>query len=141
MPKWEVFAICLSVFMLVAGCAGPPDRYNTQRGAAVGAGLGAVMGQAIGRDTESTLIGAGVGGLLGSVIGNAEDQKAAEIRDQQRVAAQSPPPLPPPVVSPSHARVPPGPGAPPPGRWVEVPGQWVNGRWIPPHHEWEPVNP
>lgn len=30
---------------------------------------------------------------------------------------------------------------PPPGVWRTVPGQWVNGRWVPAHQVWVPVNP
>jgi hypothetical protein len=32
-------------------------------------------------------------------------------------------------------------GENPPGEWVTVPGQWVNGKWIPSHNSWVPVNP
>lgn len=63
-------------------CAGTyPGRYNTQRGAAIGAGLGALSGQLIGRNTKSTLIGAGVGTLLGAIVGNAVDQHHQIVRE------------------------------------------------------------
>jgi outer membrane lipoprotein SlyB len=39
-----------------------------------GAGLGAILGQAIGRDTKSTLIGAALGGTLGYIVGNEMDK-------------------------------------------------------------------
>ncbi|HEX2964958.1 MAG TPA: hypothetical protein VHO84_04205 [Syntrophorhabdaceae bacterium] len=29
----------------------------------------------------------------------------------------------------------------PPGQWVTVAGQWVNGKWVPAHSVWIPVNP
>jgi hypothetical protein len=29
----------------------------------------------------------------------------------------------------------------PPGEWVMVPGQWVDGKWVPSHKAWVPVNP
>ena len=29
----------------------------------------------------------------------------------------------------------------PPGEWVTIPGQWVDGKWIPSHKTWVPVNP
>lgn len=29
----------------------------------------------------------------------------------------------------------------PPGEWVAVPGQWVDGKWVPAHKVWVPVNP
>lgn len=39
-------------------------------GLIIGGGSGALVGQAIGRNTESTIIGATVGGVLGYIIGN-----------------------------------------------------------------------
>ena len=68
--------IILTVLALLIACAtAHPDRYNTQRGAAIGAGIGAFSGGLIGRNTKSALIGAGVGTLLGAVVGNAVDQQ------------------------------------------------------------------
>ena len=29
----------------------------------------------------------------------------------------------------------------PPGQWVMVQGKWINGKWVPPHRVWVPVNP
>jgi len=46
---------------------------KTEEGAAWGAGIGALAGQAIGGDTGSTLIGAGAGALLGGAIGNSQE--------------------------------------------------------------------
>ena len=43
-----------------------------------GGGIGALLGQAIGGDTESTLIGAAIGASLGHVIGNKKDKQHAE---------------------------------------------------------------
>ncbi len=45
-----------------------------QMGATGGAAGGALLGQAIGHDTESTLLGAAIGGVLGYVIGNEMDK-------------------------------------------------------------------
>ncbi|MBW1724878.1 MAG: glycine zipper 2TM domain-containing protein [Deltaproteobacteria bacterium] len=70
----------LSCFLV--SCAHyPPDRYNTQKGAAVGAGMGALIGQAIGGNTESTLIGLAAGTILGALVGNAADQDYQAARD------------------------------------------------------------
>jgi uncharacterized protein YcfJ len=83
--KNAIAAVLLVALMLgIVSCATtnvPPDRYNTQRGAAVGAAVGALFGQAIGRDTEGTLLGAGIGTLLGAIVGNAVDQSHQAARD------------------------------------------------------------
>jgi uncharacterized protein YcfJ len=74
------FAVVILI-VAVMSCAAPQDRYNTQRGAAIGAGVGAVAGQAIGRNTEATLLGAGIGTLLGAILGNAADQSHQAARE------------------------------------------------------------
>jgi len=51
----------------------------------IGAGTGALAGQAIGHNTEGTLIGAGVGALGGYIIGNEMDKK----REQEQAAARA----------------------------------------------------
>jgi uncharacterized protein YcfJ len=66
--------VVLTAILFLISCANP-HRYNTQRGAAIGAGFGALAGQIIGRDTKGTLIGTGVGTLLGAIVGNAVDQE------------------------------------------------------------------
>ena len=68
--------LILVMFALLSSCAGRhSDRFNTQRGAAIGAGFGALAGQLIGKNTKSTLLGAGVGTLVGAIVGNAVDQE------------------------------------------------------------------
>jgi outer membrane protein OmpA-like peptidoglycan-associated protein len=63
--------ICAVFCVSLISCA-PQSKQGqgTQVGAATGAGLGAILGQAIGRDTESTLIGAGAGAIVGAIAGN-----------------------------------------------------------------------
>jgi len=57
---------------LVTGC-----ESDAQTGALIGTAAGAGIGQAIGHDTESTLIGAGVGAAGGYMIGSEQDKKKA----------------------------------------------------------------
>lgn len=64
--------IVLMVSAALVSCASMQS--NQGKGTAVGAGggaaVGAILGQAIGRNTESTLIGAGIGAALGGLAGN-----------------------------------------------------------------------
>ena len=43
----------------------------------VGAGAGALLGQAIGGDTGATLLGAGIGAAAGALVGSVQDQTQA----------------------------------------------------------------
>ena len=82
MKKYLLSILLISVMSISVSCATiPEDRYNTQKGAAIGAGIGALLGQAIGRDTEGTLLGAGIGTVVGAIAGNAVDQDYQASRD------------------------------------------------------------
>ena len=118
--------VILAVALLAFSCTS--TGYNTQKGAAIGAGVGAIAGQIIGNNTAGTLIGAAGGALAGAIVGNAIDQNET----QKRLAAGE-------VRSASASSV--GPEQAPPGQWVDVPGQWHNGKWVPAHRVWVPVNP
>lgn len=64
-----------AVAVLATGCA---NMTETQRSAAIGAGVGALAGAAIGGDTKGAAIGAGVGALGGYVWSKQmQDKKAA----------------------------------------------------------------
>ncbi len=80
----SILAIVAVVIALTACASIPKDRYNTQKGAVIGAGVGALAGQIIGGNTEGTLIGAGVGTLLGALVGNAVDQNYEAGREAAR---------------------------------------------------------
>jgi len=82
MKKYHFFILMLALSLLLGSCAYYPNgRYNTQVGAAVGAGTGALIGQAIGGNAESTLIGLAAGTILGALVGNAVDQDYQAARD------------------------------------------------------------
>lgn len=123
--KHAAMAALVITLGILAGCAS--EGYNTQKGAAIGAGAGALAGQMIGHDTASTLIGAGAGALLGAIGGNAVDQHVQ--KQQQGHGGQA-------SAYPSGQVQ-----QDPPGRWVQVPGQWQGGKWVPAHTVWVPVNP
>jgi outer membrane protein OmpA-like peptidoglycan-associated protein len=82
------FALMMILALVMLGCAQPQTK--TQKGAIYGTGIGAAagagLGQAIGGDTEATLIGAGigavVGGLAGGAIGKYMDNQEAAMRAQ-----------------------------------------------------------
>ena len=59
--------------MLLSSCA-ESQFSKGQQGAGFGAAGGALIGQAIGRNTEATLIGAAVGTMLGYIVGNEMDK-------------------------------------------------------------------
>jgi uncharacterized membrane protein len=80
--KYHMVIITLILSVLLVSCAHyPPDRYNTQAGAVTGAGMGALIGQAIGRNTQGTLIGLAAGTIIGALVGNAIDQDYQAARD------------------------------------------------------------
>ena len=74
--------------MVAAGCAQNPytgDTANTARGATIGAGAGAVLGNVIagsGERTKGGLIGAAVGATIGGLVGRQMDKQEAELRQQ-----------------------------------------------------------
>ena len=130
MKKFISIAMILLVGITLTSCAS--SGYNTQKGAAIGAGLGAIGGQIIGRNTAGTLIGTAVGALAGAIGGNALDQHVNNVRTvpaRQQVAYAS------------ADMVTQAPLESPPGQWVNAPGQWIGGKWVPSHKVWVPVNP
>lgn len=69
----------------MTGCKSVRERTNnTQRGAVIGAGAGAVAGGLIGRKSGNTavgaILGATVGGAGGALIGRRMDKQAEELR-------------------------------------------------------------
>ncbi len=89
----------LKKIIIIASCAtylsactttdpytGQQKMSNTAGGAALGAGLGALAGLAVGGSPvgrrNAALIGAGVGALAGGAIGNYMDQQESELRAQ-----------------------------------------------------------
>jgi hypothetical protein len=65
-------AAALSAWLAMSSCS-----TSAGTGALAGGGIGALAGQVIGHDTESTLIGAAVGTGIGYIIGNEKDKDHA----------------------------------------------------------------
>ncbi len=65
-----IFTLLVSLTATVNTFAGP----NSVNGLLIGAGSGAIAGQAIKHDSMATLVGAAVGGIMGYAIGNDLDQ-------------------------------------------------------------------
>ncbi|MGN7295041.1 OmpA family protein [Rhizobium sp. SAFR-030] len=87
--KFAIVAMCatyLSACTTTDPYTGQQKMSNTTGGAALGAGLGALAGLAVGGSPvgrrNAALIGAGVGALAGGAIGNYMDQQEAELRAQ-----------------------------------------------------------
>ena len=80
MKDLKSFLIILIAVAVMISCA-HPERYNTQRGAAIGAGAGALAGGLIGGNNRAALLGAGVGTVLGALVGNAVDQHHQIVRE------------------------------------------------------------
>ena len=70
--------IIVSLVIVILLVTSPGCQSSAQTGTVLGAGIGALAGQAIGGDTGATLIGAAVGAGAGYIIGNEKDKKAAQ---------------------------------------------------------------
>ena len=88
-----VLSAALAATLALGGCAtytgqtaDPNDPNRTQRGALIGAGIGAVAGLLSGDDAterrQRALVGAGVGALAGGAVGAYQDRQEAELRNQ-----------------------------------------------------------
>ncbi len=85
MKKVITLMLIMSLCWFMFSCAeASRSRKGLGAGAVIGAMGGALLGQAIGGDTESTLIGAGIGTIVGGVagqqIGAYMDRQEAELR-------------------------------------------------------------
>ena len=89
----KIGLMAASMAMMMGGCAtytgqtdAPDDPNRTQRGALIGAAIGAAAGLLTGDDAterrQRALVGAGVGGLAGGAVGAYQDRQEAELRRQ-----------------------------------------------------------
>ncbi len=86
MKKYYKIIIAGLLAVFIASCAGTTNtEIKTKEGALVGAGVGAILGQAIGHNRQGTLVGAGIGaalgGLGGSQVGAYMDRQQAALNN------------------------------------------------------------
>lgn len=70
----KTIILLLPLLLLTLSSCGNQQYTKGQQGAGIGAAGGALLGQALGRNTEATLIGAAVGTMLGYIVGNEMDK-------------------------------------------------------------------
>jgi len=72
--KKFTFPLLLTMAFFLSSCGSNYQMTKGQAGAGIGAASGALIGQAIGHDTQATLIGVAVGTVLGYIVGNEMDK-------------------------------------------------------------------
>lgn len=70
---WTI-SIVLSTLLLLGGCSTWRKLDNTEQGAVIGGGTGAVVGNLVAPGVGGTLVGGGIGALGGGLIGNEIDK-------------------------------------------------------------------
>lgn len=93
--KLVVAVLCLALFVIGTGHVHAQENQK-KKSTIRGAGIGALFGQAIGGDTESTVIGGVIGAGVGRVAGNKKEKEAQQ-QLQSSEAAPAPPPTPEPA--------------------------------------------
>ncbi len=91
--KTTAIAAAMATTLVIGGCAtytgqttAPDDPNRTQRGALIGAAIGAAAGLLSGDDAterrQRAMVGAGVGGLAGAGVGAYQDRQERALRDR-----------------------------------------------------------
>ena len=87
MKKVRLFTLILCLAVIFVGCN------NTQKGAAIGTGGGALVGAIIGKMAGNTAVGAALGGAIGAgtgaIIGNRMDKAKKQAEQVQNAQVQS----------------------------------------------------
>jgi uncharacterized protein YcfJ len=96
MSRWFVSLLAIGVLAIGAGCNTTPTQDGALLGGALGAGLGAIVGNQSGHGGEGALIGAGAGALIGAIAG---DQVEQQQRREHAYHHQQHRPAPPPAQS------------------------------------------
>ncbi len=90
-----ILGALVTVCVILSGCATTPVQQGAWTGGALGAGLGAIIGNQSGDAGEGALIGAGIGALTGALIADDNQYRRPTYRTQSyRVRPVSVPPRP-----------------------------------------------
>ncbi|HQE83749.1 MAG TPA: YMGG-like glycine zipper-containing protein [Candidatus Hydrogenedentes bacterium] len=73
-----VMVLCLAGCLVLSLLASAQEGQQKKKSTIRGAGIGALLGQAIGNDTESTLIGGALGAGVGHVVGKKKEKEQAQ---------------------------------------------------------------
>ncbi len=73
--KIIVFICCLTILAMVSGCTTWRKLNNKEKGAVIGGGTGAVVGNVISPGVGGTVIGGAAGAVGGGLIGREEDRR------------------------------------------------------------------
>lgn len=74
MSRWFISLLAIGVLALGVGCNTTPTQDGALLGGALGAGLGAIVGNQSGHGGEGALVGAGAGALIGAIAGDQVEQ-------------------------------------------------------------------
>ena len=70
----RILIICTALISITVTAHARDHKHYDLRGVILGAGGGALLGQALGRNTQSTVIGSAVGGVVGYLVGTEMDR-------------------------------------------------------------------
>ncbi|NDC36527.1 MAG: hypothetical protein EBZ48_00560 [Proteobacteria bacterium] len=83
----KTLSLCVVVALVLSACSDSAPLSGREKGtlggAALGSGLGAIIGHATGSTGAGIAIGAGVGALTGGVLGNESDKQDARTSAQE----------------------------------------------------------
>jgi Glycine zipper len=90
-----ILGALVTVCVTLSGCATTPVQQGAWTGGALGAGLGAIIGNQSGDAGEGALIGAGVGALTGALIADDNQYREPRYRAPSHRVYRAPAPRPP----------------------------------------------
>ena len=72
--KIKLFALCAAIVMMLSACSTWRKLNNTEKGAVIGGGSGALVGDLVAPGLGGTVVGGAIGAVGGGLIGNEVDK-------------------------------------------------------------------